>query len=49
MELDINPWWPLLYSFAAGHDTALYNNPNHPGTSPYVTGYDRDFFLAQVG
>jgi hypothetical protein len=49
MELDINPWWPLLYSFLDGHDTALYANPNHPGTSPYVTGYDRDFFLAQVG
>ncbi len=44
MELDINPWWVMGWSYSAGTPQRLYANPNHPDYK--FNGWERDFFVA---
>lgn len=46
IQLDINPWWVMLFSFDAGQPWPLVPGQLHPA-STYIDGWSRDFFTVE--
>lgn len=46
IQLDINPWWVMLFSFDAGQPWPLVPGQLH-AASTYIDGWSRDFFTVE--